>query len=151
MSNQIKGLEILRVTNANYHKYEDMIAWRIDGIELKSDALHKDGMHRKEVLEDENFYVFAAEHKNRFIGWIHILITPKLGKWKKGHLFVDEMWVAPEYRRRGVALALLGYIERVQEETGIERVRLITDTEAARRLYEKYGFKTVNECVFMEK
>tara|TARA_Y100001933_G_C18969485_1_gene551859 strand:+ start:304 stop:531 length:228 start_codon:yes stop_codon:yes gene_type:complete len=50
--------------------------------------------------------VFATEYEDRFIGWIHILVTPKIGKWKKRHLFVDEMWVMPDYRRKGVAICM---------------------------------------------
>lgn len=151
MNININNVKIKRISNENYHMYEDMISWRTDGNELADSERHcKNESHRVE-LEDNNFYVFSAEHEDRFIGWIHILITPKIGKWKQGHLFVDEMWVAPKYRRNGVALKLLRSIELVQEETNIDSVRLITDTAAARKLYEKYGFKVVNECVFMEK
>lgn len=79
--------------------YEDMISWRTDGNELAdSERYCKNESHRVE-LEDNNFYVFSDEHEDRFIGWIHILIIPKIGKWKQGHIFVDEMWVAPKYRR----------------------------------------------------
>lgn len=151
MEFKIEDVKITRVNNYNYHLYEDMVNCRISGIETaQADKSSSTDIQRPE-LEDDKFYVFAGELQDRFIGWIHILIIPKIGKWQKGHLFVDELWVAPAFRRKGLALKLLSSIDLVKSETGIKSIRLITETESARKLYEKYGFTVVNECVFMEK
>lgn len=147
----IDRLEIRRVTKDNYFKYDDAVYWRLNKRERSKAEKEKRSHASRKELSSSDFYVFAAEYEDRFIGWIHILFTPKIGKWKKGHLFVDEMWVMPDFRRKGVAMKLLTAIETVKQESQMDMVRLITDTEAARKLYEKYGFETVGQCVFMEK
>jgi len=66
-------------------------------------------------------------------------------------IYVEEVWTSPEYRRRGIAFSLMKKTFEIQEETGAAKVRLYTNNEAARRLYEKCGLKvTAQDAIFME-
>ncbi len=61
------------------------------------------------------------------------------------HGEVKAMRTAAEHLRKGVAREILVYIVKAARERGLERVSLETGTapafDAARRLYEKYGFE----------
>jgi ribosomal protein S18 acetylase RimI-like enzyme len=60
-------------------------------------------------------------------------------------LYVDALATAPEFRRRGVARALLAAAEEEARRQGLIRVCLETeaDNRPARRLYKSCGFVVV--------
>lgn len=154
MSNTI-NIDVVRVNKGNYHKFDDMIFWRTNGVERSEE----EKAQTKEIvfdeaykeLEHEDFYVYAAEHKGKFIGWIQIVYIPKVGRWTKGIIFVDELWTNPEYRRNGVAYKLMNSAFELQRETGAVKIRLYTHNIAAQKLYEKCGLVVDGNAVFMEK
>ena len=57
------------------------------------------------------------------------------------HLFVYEVGVAAGWRRRGVATALFGELERLARSRGIRRAFVLTNAanEPAMRLYDSLG------------
>jgi ribosomal protein S18 acetylase RimI-like enzyme len=60
-----------------------------------------------------------------------------------GTLYVDALAVAPEFRRRGVASALLAGAEDAAKASGFDGVALDTGlhNDAARSLYERAGYR----------
>lgn len=58
-------------------------------------------------------------------------------------LLIDELFVRPEFRGRGYGRALIAALLDSGEEWGAESVELEVawENEAARRLYERLGFK----------
>lgn len=59
-----------------------------------------------------------------------------------GHLHVVAMWVAPQARRQGVAHLVLDALRSWAEERGLLlHLDVEATNEAARRLYEAYGFR----------
>ena len=105
-------------------------------------------------LNDPNLYVYAAMEDGRYVGWISLVYIPKIGKWSgRGHIYVDELWVAPELRRKGIGTALLAVADRVKSDLDAVGIRLYVNIEnpAARRLYEKCGFAESGQATFMEK
>lgn len=91
--------------------FDDMIFWRTNGFkrtdeqkDINKDIIFKNAFSE---LDSQGFYVFAALHEERFVGWIMLVYIPKVGKWSKGIIFVEELWTAPEFRRRGVAMKLM--------------------------------------------
>lgn len=147
-------VKICQVNQTNYYKYEDMIYWRINKEErtykMKQLSQSREYISKIKELRHEGFYVFAAEYEARFIGWIHLMYVPKIGKWKSGVLYVDELWVAPKYRKNGVAYKLMEKGKEIQNGLKASRMRLCTNNPAAQKLYEKCDFIVKNECVFME-
>lgn len=152
----IMDVNIERINRSNYHKFNDMVFWRINGVERSAEEKEQS---RKtifdkiyEELDHEDFYVYAAEYKEKFIGWISLAYIPKIGKWHKGVIYVDELWTAPEFRRNGIAYMLMTKAFDLQCETGAVSVRLYTNNIAAQKLYEKCGFLVESSnAVFMEK
>ena len=53
--------------------------------------------------------------------------------------YIMNMYVRPDYRRRGIATAILDLLVTEAREKGAGRIALEA-TEAGRPLYEKYGF-----------
>jgi ribosomal protein S18 acetylase RimI-like enzyme len=62
-------------------------------------------------------------------------------------LYVDALATHPEFRRRGIALALLGEAERAARERGLGQVALDTaaGNTAAQALYRRAGFAITEE------
>jgi ribosomal protein S18 acetylase RimI-like enzyme len=58
-------------------------------------------------------------------------------------LYVQDLFTLPEYRRRGVATALLHRAIAIAREGGAHRLQLLTDGEnvSARALYASRGFE----------
>ena len=59
--------------------------------------------------------------------------------------YLANMAVFPDFRGRGIGSALLGHAEEKARRAGLKKCSLIVDTEnpAARRLYERCGYKIV--------
>lgn len=144
---KIKDIQIVAVTKDNYHLYLDMIDLRVHGAVKER---HKKRNQMPKHLSNPNLYVYAAMFKKEMIGWIHIVEIPKIGLWKTGYLYIDELWVYEKYRRQGIALKLLSMIEAVKKLTDTDLVRLVTHTPGAKKLYEVYGFESKSRCDFME-
>ena len=148
---------IERITRENYHMYDDMVSWRMGGVELtKEEKESRNSNEFTEVykeLEDPGFYAYGALCDGRFVGWISLMYTPKIGRkrWKKGVLYVDEIWTAPEYRRKGIGTQLMKKAFDCQKETGAVQVRLYVgeDNIVAQELFKKCGLQLMWKAIYM--
>lgn len=147
---------IKRVTKDNYHMFDDMVYWRMNGVERteeeKKKNKNRDFNAKFSELEHQDFYVFAALCDNRFVGWIAFIYNPKIGRLEKGVIYIDELWTSPSFRRRGIAQELMGKAFEYQKETGAIEIRLYTgdDNIAAQELYKKCGLKITGKAVYMQ-
>ena len=59
------------------------------------------------------------------------------------YLVIEDVVVDPAHRRKGVAVALLGELERIARERSCKQLILLTEScrEDARALYESAGFE----------
>ncbi|MDR7856732.1 GNAT family N-acetyltransferase [Tissierella sp.] len=152
----MESLDIVieQVTKGNYHMFDDMVYWRSNGFERTEEEKEKNkNLNFQDAfleLEHQGFYVFAALCEGRFVGWIMLVYIPKIGKWSKGVVFVEELWTDPEFRRKGIAMKLMEKAYEVQRETEAIKVRLYTDNIHAQKLYEKCGLEVTSRAVFME-
>jgi ribosomal protein S18 acetylase RimI-like enzyme len=107
-----------------------------------------------DMLEDKNLYIFAAQTEQKFIGWISAVYIPKI-TWTNGygHLFIDELWVNPIYRKNGIGNALMQRIEIISKELSTIGLRLYVNSnnDEANSLYKKCGYINKGEAFFMEK
>lgn len=95
-----------------------------------------------EFLACGGFWVLLARMQGEAVGFAHVCLIPKADA-RRGFLFVDELFVHPAHRRRGVATALLDRVLEMSDERGLAGVRLLVRPEnaAARALYQKAGFQ----------
>lgn len=96
------------------------------------------------VNHPEQILVYLASLKGRAAGTasLHTGHYSTWGDYWYGH--VEDLIVAPEFRRRGVAHRLLKQIEEAARQLGLGRVELLVlnDNLPAKRLYEQFGFVT---------
>lgn len=150
----IHGFEIVKVTKDNYHLYDDLVYLRLNDEERtekeKEISKTKIDLRVLKELKKDDFFVYGALVEKKFVGWIHGVYIPKIGKWPAGVFSIDELWMAPDFRRQGIATALVKKMIEIKEELGMECIRVYTDSNEAVKLYEKCGLHVINESFFME-
>lgn len=69
------------------------------------------------------------------------------------HVYVDELWVEPSYRKRRLASALMQKAEELvkQLDASGERLYVNINNPEAKRLYERCGYQGEGTAIFMEK
>ena len=145
--------KIERVNETNYCRFEDMVFRREKGYDRAPSDTPISGNIKKE-LADPNLYVYAVEAENRYVGWISLIYIPKIGKWNgNGHVYVDELWVNPEYRGKGLGKALMKKADELKTELNATGIRLYVrvDNSSAINLYKHCGFSEDGQTFFMEK
>jgi ribosomal protein S18 acetylase RimI-like enzyme len=146
------------ITRDNYHLFDDMVYWRMKGVELTKEEKEVDKSSEfTEVYKElahPGFYSYGAFCEGRFVGWISMMYTPKNARrrWKKGVIYIDELWTAPEFRRKGIASALMKKAFDCQRETGAVEVRVYVgdDNAAAQELYKQCGMSIVSKALYMK-
>jgi len=148
----VRHFEIVRVTAENYPLFDAMVRWRMSGVEQEPTLTTIPDEVLRE-LGTPGFTVYAACTDGRYVGWIALCYLPKIGKWKRGHLYVDELWVAEAYRRQGIGRALMERAEELAREMAVTGLRLYVNVEnpGAGRLYESCGYRKNGTAEFMEK
>jgi ribosomal protein S18 acetylase RimI-like enzyme len=91
--------------------------------------------HATSASEDRNLVVGTVELARRSYPLFH----PRIGHC----LYISNLAVETEYRRRGIAYQLLSACEHMALEWGYQDLYLhvLEDNHAARRLYTKVGYK----------
>lgn len=158
MGEKMKEYKIIKVNNKNYSMFDDMVFRRINRRERtyaeKSEAASNNFKDIYLALDNTNLYVYAALDKDKFVGWISIIYMPKVGRLNGlGHVYVDELWVEPTYRRQGIANKLMKKADELLNITASAGIRLYVNSEnpKAKMLYEKCGFSERGIAYFMEK
>ena len=143
---------IVRVDETNYSLFVDMITRRMKEACGEVSEINAPPLFAKD-LANKNLFVYAAKAEDRFIGWISLVYIPKIGKWKSGHIYVDELWVESVYRRNGIAKALLAMADKqkvLHDASGV-RLYVNVNNESADHLYRSLGFQENGQAYFMEK
>ena len=145
---------IEKVDENNYSLFEDMVFWRENGFERESAQTPTSKQMEKE-LANPNLHVYAVMAENRYVGWISLVYIPKVGsRWGgHGHVYVDELWVEPNFRGRGLAKALMKKADELKAEVGAVGIRLYVNVNnpTAKVLYEHCGYLEEGQAYFMEK
>jgi ribosomal protein S18 acetylase RimI-like enzyme len=90
-------------------------------------------------------YVIACIEDNEVIGF---LLAYELQRFDKNNMmYVHEVDVMPEYRRRGIGRRMIEEVTRICEQRGVYKMFLITNKSnvPASRLYEATGGKTIDD------
>ena len=96
--------------------------------------------------------VFVAELDNKVVGFCCIQIFKSMC-YNANYAEVTELFVKQEYRRQGVASALIAYIEAYLKNQSITAVQLFTgkDNINAQSFYEKAGYKKSDEIMYRKR
>lgn len=94
------------------------------------------------LLEEPGYgRAWVATHDGRLVGYSVVTFGYSL-EYRGRDAFVDELYVAPEWRGRGLARAALSVIEAECREAGVRALHLEVERnkETARGLYRRWGF-----------
>lgn len=94
-------------------------------------------------------FFWVAEHRGRIVGFTYgsRRVSKGLAVVPKGcaYLDIEDVYVTPRWRNRGVGRALIDAITAAARERNIRRVMVYSATKDMRRLlrfYEQLGFKS---------
>jgi len=91
--------------------------------------------------------VLVAEQVNAVVG-LAIFTEQIIAGWTMPAIYVQDVYVLPECRKRGIGGAL---ITRIAVEAAARNARLlylnVNESNAARRLYDGLGFGPVQQCM----
>ena len=145
---------IVKIDVENYSLFDDMVYWRMNGSErlsLKKEAISQSILNE---LCNPNLFIYAVEVESRYVGWISLVYTLKVGKHSGyGHVYVDELWIQPSYRKNRFAYELMKKAEELKQEKRATGIRLYVnvDSISAKKLYEKCDFSVSCSAYLMEK
>jgi ribosomal protein S18 acetylase RimI-like enzyme len=144
---------IVKIDAGNYSLFDDMIYWRMNDSERlpSKEAIPQSILNE---LCNPDLLIYAIEADGRYVGWISLIYMPKVGKYNGyGHVYVDELWIQPSYRKNGFAYELLKKAEELKKEKCAAGIRLYVDIDniSAKKLYEKCDFNISGSAYLMEK
>ena len=110
---------------------------------LEAELIFPDDVWRRRAGDDPGSATFIASDGGADIGLARIFAEPD----PPGRTHLVSMWVDPGHRRRGVARALIDRAIRwATDHQADELVLWVADQNAAaRRLYERIGFRPAGE------
>jgi len=148
---------VVEVNKDNYYMFDDMVFYRRHG-RYKNEEESKEKQDFTEyyaALEIQTFYVFAVQLEEIFVGYIFINYLPKVGTGNgKGWTYIDDLWVNPNFRRQGVAAALMKKADALSKEMNTLGLRLYVNTQNPEgiSLYQKCGYaQKFGTCMLMQK
>ena len=85
--------------------------------------------------------VLISDESGRAVGYLAVAFGYSL-EFRGRDAFVDELYIAPAHRGRGLGRAALGEAERCCREAGVRALHLEVhpDKTEARRLYDSAGY-----------
>ena len=94
------------------------------------------------MLRDSRSFVFVAKEKKRLIGFVTFCVR-KVVRYSKPIMEIDEMYVSPDFRRKGVGKSLLKLAEKKAKELGCRKMFLESheDRKGAHKFYASMGYK----------
>lgn len=145
------GPQLLRINKENYSRFKSLAQWRSTGIR-RGTNLPKPTEQELAFTFRDGYWLWAAELEGELVGWISFCLIPKPDN-RVGLIFVDELWTAEEFRRRGIAKALLNKAVEQARTLNLWKVRLYVgqDNPSARALYRKMGFTEDDEAIFCQR
>ncbi|MCL1900873.1 MAG: GNAT family N-acetyltransferase [Firmicutes bacterium] len=115
---------------------------------------------RREIEAANRRYFNLALKDNSFISWIALnddkivatsglcfsVVPPFLGCLDGKTAYIMNMYTVKEYRNQGIGAELLKRIVEEAKNLGYKKITL-NATTVGRKLYEKFGFKEVNNSM----
>ena len=96
------------------------------------------------ALKSSDCYVLVAEVDGKIAGTVRADVE-EISKFFKNNtiLYIDDVCVAPEFRRQGIAEALLAEVEQIAQKRGIHRLqgRVYTFNKPIQQLLRKAGLR----------
>ena len=84
--------------------------------------------------------IWLAHHESIVVGYVVLTLGFSM-EFRGRDAFIDDLYVVPSHRGRGIGRALIGMCEKTSEELGIRALHLeVRPTNPAASLYRRLGF-----------
>lgn len=146
-------IRVIPITRDNYSLFKALVHWRLTGTRKKPADLPAPTKEELEFAGYDGFWVWAAAVDGILVGWLTCALIPKPDR-RRGTIYIDELWVVPAYRRKGIARALMEEAISKARQLNMWMVRLYAGkaNDAARSLYKQMGFfEGEEESVFWQR
>jgi len=92
-------------------------------------------------LADPNHGAFVLQHQGKLVGFLWVVIYES-GWTRQKYGYVNNVYVHPGFRGRGLGRLLIDYTDRFLRERGVPTARLTVtaSNEVAVHLYERAGY-----------
>ena len=105
-------------------------------------------VYLQELTEHKRFLGYTLWDDDNLIG----AVFARMKRFKYDEIFVDELFIAPEYQRKGYGAMLMNTVEKYAKENGIVSVTLLTGVgKPAFDFYKKHDYKYLDYMAFMYK
>lgn len=136
----------IRVEELNTtHQKEWELLWQ-DYLHFYNEALPDEitqATWEKMLDEQEKMYGLVAYHNNKMIGFVNYIFHRST--WAKGYYcYLEDLFVAEDARRKGIAKALIYAVREKAKQNNCERLYWVTgeSNPNAQMLYNKIAEKT---------
>ncbi len=133
---------IQRLSSADEAYFRGILAVFAEAFEEPDVFLEKQpsAAYLREMLAGEDFIALAALEGDRAIGGLVAYVWRKFEQERK-EIYIYDLGVVADHRRKGVAAALIAELKRVAAEIGVYLIIIQTElaNTAAAALYRKHG------------
>lgn len=139
----LEDIDLLTKTRIRVLRAANQLSDDVDMNEVEKESYHyykkalHDGSHIAYLVFDGKYFVGAGG-----VSFFQVMPTYHNPSGKKAYIM--NMYTAPEYRRRGIAIKTLDMLINDTKNEGITAISLEA-TDMGRPLYEKYGFIKMND------
>lgn len=138
-----------------YAKYDDLSEITELYELFWGDKTNVDEMVKKfdKIMKDDNYHLLIAKIEGKIVGTIFGVICDELYGECKPFLVMEDLIVKKEFRRAGVARALLLHIESIGREHDCSQIQFITESNRndAISFYETMGYNAKLNIGFKKK
>lgn len=139
----LEDIDLLTKTRIRVLRAANQLSDDVDMNEVEKESYH----YYKKALHDGSHIAYLVFDGKHFVGaggvsFFQVMPTYHNPSGKKAYIM--NMYTAPEYRRRGIAIKTLDMLINDTKNEGITAISLEA-TDMGRPLYEKYGFIKMND------
>ena len=118
--------------------------------QLSSSATMPSEEYIESMLNNENFYLFVAEHEGAIVGMLSLVVVD-IPTGRKA--WIEDVVVDSRARGLHIGQALVEEAKVCAKEVGAKKIYLTSNPsrKAAHALYKKCGFEEYNTTVFRVK